>query len=60
MKILVTGAGGMLGADLADCLSGCGQVTGLGLRQVSHLKIPYQLCDLRDTQALNRVFKEYV
>ncbi len=49
MKILITGAGGMLGTDLGNALSPDFEVVGLERRPVSHLTVPYDICDL--TQA---------
>lgn len=49
MKILVTGIGGMLGTDLAQVLSPECEVAGLERRPVTHLTVPYDICDL--TQA---------
>lgn len=45
MKILVTGAGGMLGTDLASVLCEKHQVAGGGRRPAPHLKVPYQVID---------------
>lgn len=49
MKILITGAGGMLGTDLGKVLQGEFEVVGLERRPVTHLTVPYDICDL--TQA---------
>lgn len=49
MKILITGAGGMLGTDLTVVLKPDFEVVGLEKRPVTHLSIPHDLCDL--TQA---------
>ncbi len=49
MKILITGAGGMLGTDLGNVLSSDFEIVGLERRPVSHLTVPYDICDL--TQA---------
>ena len=43
MKILITGAGGMLGTDLVQQLSRKHQLVGTGRRPAVHLAIPYQL-----------------
>jgi dTDP-4-dehydrorhamnose reductase len=48
-KILITGAGGMLGTDLGNILSTEFEIVGLERRPVTHLTIPYDICDL--TQA---------
>lgn len=49
LKILMTGAGGMLGTDLAAVLKSDVELVGLEKRPVTHLTIPYDICDL--TQA---------
>ena len=49
MKILITGAGGMLGTDLGNVLSSDFEIVGLERRPVTHLTVPYDICDL--TQA---------
>jgi dTDP-4-dehydrorhamnose reductase len=49
MKVLITGAGGMLGTDLGNVLSSEFEVVGLERRPVTHLTVPYDICDL--TQA---------
>lgn len=49
MKILITGAGGMLGTDLTTTLKQDFEVVGLERRPVTHLTVPYDICDL--TQA---------
>ncbi len=49
MKILITGAGGMLGTDLGNVLSPEFEIVGLERRPVTHLSVPYDICDL--TQA---------
>ena len=49
MKILITGAGGMLGTDLGNALSQEFEIVGLERRPVTHLTVPYDICDL--TQA---------
>lgn len=48
-KILITGAGGMLGTDLTNVLKTDFEVVGLDRRPVTHLTVPYDICDL--TQA---------
>jgi dTDP-4-dehydrorhamnose reductase len=48
-KILITGAGGMLGTDLSNVLGREFDVVGLERRPVTHLATPYDICDL--TQA---------
>ena len=49
MKILITGAGGMLGTDLSNVLKKDFEIIGLERRPVTHLSVPYDICDL--TQA---------
>ena len=49
MKILITGAGGMLGTDLGNVLNPEFEIVGLERRPVTHLTVPYDICDL--TQA---------
>ena len=49
MKVLITGAGGMLGTDLGTVLSPEFEIVGLERRPVTHLTVPYDICDL--TQA---------
>jgi len=49
MKILITGAGGMLGMDLGNVLGPDFEIVGLERHPVTHLTIPYDICDL--TQA---------
>lgn len=46
LKILITGAGGMLGTDLASVLNPHFEIAGLEKRPVTHLTIPYDICDL--------------
>ena len=48
-KILITGAGGMLGTDLGNVLRADFEIVGLERRPVTHLAVPYDICDL--TQA---------
>jgi dTDP-4-dehydrorhamnose reductase len=48
-KILITGAGGMLGTDLGNVLKSQFDIVGLERRPVTHLTVPYDVCDL--TQA---------
>ncbi len=52
MKILITGAGGMLGTDLASLLSQKFNVSGVGRSPAPHLSIPYQQLDLAERQAV--------
>jgi dTDP-4-dehydrorhamnose reductase len=52
MKILITGAGGMLGSDLARFFQGKFPTIGVGRRAASHLSIPYFQQDLSNAEAL--------
>ncbi len=45
-KVLITGAGGMLGTDLVTVLNPHFEVGGLEKRPVVHLCVPYDICDL--------------
>lgn len=49
VKILITGAGGMLGTDLGNVLRSEFEIVGLDRRPVTHRTVPYDICDL--TQA---------
>lgn len=55
MKILITGAGGMLGSDLAFCLEKDHEVTGIARHRSPHLKIPFLELDLTDPDTFNSV-----
>ena len=46
MKILITGAGGMLGTDLVSRLGADHQLVGTGRHPASHLEIPFHVADL--------------
>lgn len=48
MKILITGAGGMLGTDLVLRLSASHQVIGTGRRPAPHLHIPFHMIHLEN------------
>ncbi len=59
MKILITGAGGMLGTDLVRFLAGKHVLVGVGRKPAPHLGIPFHLGDLaRSNIALNLTEKE--
>jgi dTDP-4-dehydrorhamnose reductase len=59
MKILITGAGGMLGSDLVGALAGKHVLTGVGRRPAPHLGIPFHLGDLgRSRVAADLIEKE--
>jgi len=45
-KVLITGAGGMLGTDLGNVLRPEFEIVGLERRPVTHLAVPYDICDL--------------
>ncbi len=49
-KILITGAGGMLGTDLVTALDPHFEVSGLEKRPVAHLSVPYDICDLTQSR----------
>jgi len=49
-KILITGAGGMLGTDLVTALNPHFEVGSLEKRPVVHLSIPYDICDLTQSR----------
>lgn len=49
-KVLITGAGGMLGTDLGTLLSLDFDVVGLDRRPVGHSTAPYDLCDLTQSR----------
>ena len=52
MKILITGAAGMLGTDLVSALRDRFDLVGVGLSEGQHLPIPYHQLDLTDGQAV--------
>ncbi len=47
MKILITGAGGMLGSDLASRLAGHYELVGVGRTPSPHLEIPFHVANLQ-------------
>ncbi len=55
MKILITGAGGMLGSDLSLRLQQNHTVLGISRKVVSHLQTPYFSFDLLDQSLLQAV-----
>lgn len=56
LKILITGAGGMLGTDLAAALKPDFEITGLEKRPVTHLTVPHDLCDLTQARRTRDAF----
>ncbi len=46
LKVLITGAGGMLGTDLSIALADICDVSGLDRKPAPHLTVPYDICDL--------------
>ncbi|MCM8774813.1 MAG: dTDP-4-dehydrorhamnose reductase [Candidatus Omnitrophica bacterium] len=59
MKILITGAGGMLGSDLASALQADFTLVGVDCREVPHLTIPCRRVDLsQKTETLDLVRAE--
>ena len=57
MKILITGAAGMLGTDLVSALQDRFELVGAGLSDGRHLAIPYHQLDLSDACAVNAFWK---
>jgi dTDP-4-dehydrorhamnose reductase len=57
MKILITGAGGMLGTDLVRHLRGKHLLVGTGRRPAPHLEIPLHLGDLARTRIAFELIK---
>lgn len=58
MKVLITGAEGMLGTDLSQQLSAKFDVLGIDRRAASHSKIPCHLVDLRSAGAVEDFFRK--
>ena len=58
MKILITGAGGMLGSDLAACLGAKHDVVGVGRKAAAHLEIPYRIVDLAQPDAAMKLVRD--
>ncbi len=59
MKCLITGAGGMLGSDLAGKFAKSFKIIGLGRKpKPPHLNIPYLVCDLNDEAAVGKIFEK--
>lgn len=50
MRILITGAGGILGSALVESLKNHHEVHGLGRNPVPFLSIPFHLCDLTNPE----------
>ena len=48
MKILITGAGGMLGTDLSKTFAPHLSTSGIDIAEKPHLGIPCRICDLAD------------
>ena len=53
MKILITGAGGMLGTDLAHRLSPKHELVGVGRKPAPHLQIAYHQLNLSETKPVS-------
>jgi len=51
MKILITGANGMLGYALGEVLKGH-ELTGTGIGESGHLTFPFHVCDITDPEAV--------
>lgn len=58
MKILITGAGGMLGSDLVAALGSRYEVLGVGKKAAPHLNIPYRVCDLSVPGAAQQIINK--
>ena len=58
MKILITGAGGMLGSDLAAILGPQFSCVGAGRNPAPHLQIPYRQQDLTFPGAIAKILLE--
>lgn len=57
MKILITGAGGMLGTDLVKLLAAKYELVGAGRRAAPRLNIPYHVVDLADPKIVGDLFR---
>lgn len=57
MKILITGAAGMLGSDLADRLGRRFEAVGTGRSRKSHTLIPFHPCDLAVSETVEDLFR---
>lgn len=57
MKVLITGAGGMLGTDLAAALQDSFEVAGAGRSPAPHLRIPYDRQDLLEPNAVQKILE---
>jgi dTDP-4-dehydrorhamnose reductase len=58
MKILVTGAGGMLGSDLVQRLAPKHQVVGVGRKPAPHPAVPFQQVNLTEALRVNDCLDE--
>ena len=56
MKILITGAGGMLGTDLCAQLAGKHEVVGAGRNPAPHLRVPFQTADVSQPDSVRKLF----
>ena len=59
MKILITGAGGMLGTDLSSRLSSKHEVLGVGRKPAPHLRIPFQAADVSRPETVINLFRSF-
>ena len=59
MKILITGAGGMLGTDLSSRLSSQHEVLGVGRKPAPHLRIPFQTADVSQPETVINLFRSF-
>ncbi len=59
MKILITGAGGMLGSDLASRLAPMHDVLGAGRKPAPHLKISFETGDLSQFEFAHKLTRSF-
>jgi len=59
VKVLITGAGGMLGTEFASILMKQATVMGLGQRPANHLKIPYEYAPSYDQNSLEVLARKF-
>lgn len=58
MKVLITGAGGMLGSDLAFRLALRHEVVGAGRNPAPHLEIPFEVVNLEKAELIQALFEK--
>ena len=59
MKVLISGAGGMLGTEFASVLMKQATVVGLGRRPAKHLKIPYEYSSSYCQDSIKKIIEEF-